>query len=516
VSVTPAPNLKCYITPPRGQRMNLAPFMAWSGTTTTNSISQNFGRQGDTANIVLVDDYYTTVPGYHNVSGQPHFMVQPLSTIEIVDLNCTSQPAAGILFAGLVTNPQWHWTSPGRVEWVLNCVDYAYYADKGVAQGQYVGLHAHEIIVDITNAADCGIIAKMYHDGGHVYPGPIIPILNLTEDKLTSHWDSITKLASGADTYGWFVDYNRELWWYPTELVFDSGVKVTDDPSATQPNIYQCQIDLEQQFFYEWDATTFFTRCLVSGAQQTVTFNLLEAQKSSTRTRTALSATPSPATQTWVANGTQSSWTLSYVPYTSTATTIASSSTIPQEEYDYLLLVNGTAQQVQVNDGTTTITSPWELIQSASGTWSLQVTTSGTVPPKGAVLQFWYKYTIAALAGANNTQMEAKLGGPNGGKYSEVINDTTIITTAAAYQRAKAELNEFGAPQERIDFYTSASFLGFFRVGESFTLESSKIPNSKFNYKLGQKGDTFFVIQQMITFQKGGYRSTHVVAVRGS
>ncbi len=519
MSQTALPNLRVYITPPRGTRQNMAPFMAWSGTNASNTISQNFGRQGDTANIVLVDDYYATVPGYHNVKGQPHFFIQPLSDIKIIDLNCTSQPAGGVLFAGLVTNPQWHWTSVGRIEWVLNCVDYAYYADKGVGQGKYVGLHAHEIMVDITNAADCGIIAKTVHNGGHVYPGPIIPILNLTEDKLTSHWDSVTKLASGAQTYGWFVDQNRNLWWYPTELNFDSGVVVTDDPKSPVPNIYECAIDISQQMFYEWDATTFFTRCLVRGAQQTITFNLPKAKKSSRRRRTTTARTatvPRPPTQTWVANGTQASWTLARTPDVTQTNVEASTDSVKAEQASFYLLVGGVPKQVQVYDGTSAVTAPWQIIQDVNGSWDLEVTPYGSVPPQGSVLQFWYKYTIEVLAGANNTQLEHRIGGPNGGNFSEVINDSSIISTHAAYQRAKAELNEFGAPQERVDFYTSPSFLGFFRVGESFTMESSKIPNSKFNYKIGMKGNSFFVIQQMISFKEGGYRSSHIVAVRGS
>ena len=292
MSVPAVPNLRCYIWSPDGQRRNYAMFMSYAGASAQSTISQNFGRQGDTATIILVDDFSAQVPGWNNTPGDPHFAIHPLSKIVIEDLGCAQTPSQGVLFAGLVTNPQWRRMSPNLVEWSLNCVDFAYYADKGVSQGKYVGMHAHEIIVDITNSADCGIVANTRANGGFVWPGPIIPILNLTEDKLTSHWDSITKMASQAAVYGWFVDYNRNLWWYPTELSFPSGVTVTDRPSNTAPGLWQCPIDQSQQMFYEWDCTEFYTRVLVQGATQTHTFNLPKAKKSSRKRRTKTTTVP--------------------------------------------------------------------------------------------------------------------------------------------------------------------------------------------------------------------------------
>lgn len=505
------PHLTCEVNEPNSQTaIDVAPFMSWSGASMQTTISSNFGRQGDTAQIVLVDDYSVVMAGFNVPANSPHFMIKPFSTIVITDQGATSQPAKGIIFAGLVTDPQWRWTAPGRVEWILQCVDFTYYADTSIVQAEYAGLTADYIMVDITTKANCGITAKRVVDGGHVYPGPTIPLANLNYGALSSAWDTITKLASQSQIFGWFVDGNRELWFYPTALSLPSGVTVTDAPTSNVPDINECHIDssLAYSMIYEWDATTFYTRCIVEGAVITHSYEAAKARKNEI-----------PPTDSWVGNGVQTSWPLSYQPEVSSTTLKAAAgivSTVGQTAITGApyLTVGGVVRAVSINDGTTPITTPFQFVQATNGLWTLQVTAGiGSTPSAGTIIKLWYRYKMPIIAVANLGNQQRAIGGPNDGIFSELISDTSLVSSTAAFARAKATLQEYGAPQERITFYTDASWLGWFRCGQTFALHASQVPNSANGYALGLVG-TFFVIQQMVIFRQGGFRTTQVTAVR--
>lgn len=502
------PNVTCVVTEPGGSPTNLALFMSWSGTTSQTTISSNFGRQGDTASIILVDDYNTPVTGFDTPAGQPHFQVRPLSTIVITDQGATSQPAKGVIFAGLVTDPQWRWTGPGRVEWMLQCVDFTYYADTAIVQGTYASLTADAIMVDLVKQANCGLKAALVKDGGHVYPGPTIPAANFAYEQLSSAFGTLATLASQSEVYGWFVDAELNVWFYPSTLSISSGVTVTDAPTSNVPSISECHIDssLAYAMTYEWDATSLYTRCIVEGATITHSFSSSQAQKGQIA-----------PTDSWVGNGVQSSWPLSYEPEISASVLAASAgvSGASSSGAPYLT-VGGTVMKVSINDGTTKITTPYQLVQATNGLWTLQVTAGvGSTPSAGTPIKLWYVYQLPIIAVANLPSQQAAIGGPNGGVFADLVSDTSLVTSASALARAKATLQEYGAPQERLTFYTDESWLGWFNCGQTFTLEAALIPNSANGYELGLTG-TFFVNQQMTILMPGGYRKTQVTAVRQS
>lgn len=500
------PDLTVIVTEPGGSPVDLAPFASWSGTQMQSTISSNFGRQGDTASIILVDDYSASVAGFSTPPNTPHFQVRPLSTIIITDQGATSQPAKGILFAGLVTDPQWRWTAPGRVEWMLQCVDFTYYADTAIVQGVYAGLTADAIMVDLVKKANCGLKADLVKNGGHIYPAPTIPVANFTYEQLSQAFGTLATQASQSEIYGWFVDYERNVWFYPATLSLDSGVTVTDTPTSNVPSLDECHIDssLAYSMMYEWDATTFYTRAVVEGATITHSFSTSKAKKGEI-----------PPTDSWVGNGVQSSWPLSYVPEVSARVleSAAGINTGTTSSGPYLT-VGGVVQAVDINDGTTKITTPYQFVQATNGLWTLQVTPGvGSTPAAGTQIRLFYRYQMPIIAIANNLGQQSAVSGPNGGVFADLVTDPSLVTSASALARAKATLKEYGAPQERLTFYTDESWLGWFRCGETFTLKSQLIPNSKNSYALGMTA-TFFVNQQMTIFMPGGFRKTQVTAVR--
>ena len=502
-----------------------APFMSWSGAYSSSTISQNFGRQGDTASIVLVDDYAASVSSFPNVGGggtrNPHFYIKPFSEILVIDNNVnaastapTNSMAEGVLFAGLITNPKFYWRAPGLVEWVLDCVDYTYLADNASASGLYVGQHISDIIIDLTQNAECGISAQPAPNG-RVYPTPITHYQNLGYDKLTNHWDALAKAASGNDVWGWYVDYQKQLWFYGSQAhapIFKSYVTVTDTIVAPVPSMWECHVDSSQEIYYEYDTSTFYTRCVVEGASTTHSYTLPTAKKNA-----------SPPVDSWRANGHEKSWVLSKTPDVTTANIVASEQSIKKEQSDFYLTIGRKAYRVEVWDATRPATSPFYLQENVTGAgipvWALHTNPSygGFTPSNGQVVSLWYKYMITVHAASNNVSQQRQLASlPNGGKFTTVVKDQTLTTVKQANLRAASVLKEYSEPQERITFYTDPSWIGVFRVGQTFVGNFSTIPNSDNGYQLGIYNTTFFIIQQQITFKDGGYRSCQVTAIRHS
>lgn len=505
------PNLTLKVTEPGSDTaIDLAPFLAWEGATGQTNVTGYFGNQGDTAQLVLVDDYSATVPGFDVPRGTPHFAIKPLSTVVLTDEGATEMASGGIIFAGLVTNPQWAWKAPGFSEWTLQCVDFTYYADTAVVQGTYAGLTADEVVIALVNQANCGLIAKSVKDGGHVYPGPTLPLLDIPYGQLSQALGTVVSQSSISQVYGWFVDPNREVWFYPTSVSVPSGVTVTDVPTPTDgsyvPGLYECHVDgsMAYSMLYERDATTFYTRVVVEGATATYSFDSSAAQK----------GTINP-TDSWVGNGVQRSWPLSYVPEVTSSTL---SKTISVDEGStsetLYLTVGGEATAVSINTGNTTVTTPYEIIQATNGLWTLQVTPGvGATPGAGVKIKIWYDYQLPIIAIANNRAQQAAAGGPNGGVFSDFVQDTSLTSVAAALSQAKAVLTEYGAPQERFTFYTDESWFGVMRCGQTYESHLTQVPNSANGDALGLDG-LFFVNQQMTIFVPGGFRKTQVTSVR--
>lgn len=519
------PSYNLSVTPPGNSSMNLAKYLTYNGATTSCTITQNFGRQGDTAQLVLTDDYSSNASD----PGSPSFVIPPFSLISLLDNNLNVQQqngAEGLIFTGLVTDPQWRWTSAGgggRAEWILNCVDYSYYADTAVGQGLYAGVTADNIMVDITHKCTPAIKAELAADGGHVYPGPNIPLARLSYDQLSSHWTNISTLATQSGIFGWYVDPQRNLWFYDQSRAIPSNVIVTDIIGQQVNYEYAvCGIDINNPMTYEWDGTTFYTRCVVEGALVTKTFDRSKAVKGTI-----------PPTDSWISSGNQSSWPLSYQPDITSASlkTAAGLSTTTKAGLALVVIGGSAANALQVAlgnatssgnvyevdyyDGSTPVTTPFQIAQDATtGVWYLQVTPGiGFIPGPGVQINLFYKYQAPVTAQADLSRQQELIGGPNDGVFSEYISDTSLTSVPAALNRATAQLQEYGFPQERLTFYTPASWVGWFRCGQSFTLHTRYIPDSQNNFNPGFVGQ-FFITQMQVQFTNGGYRQVQVTAVR--
>lgn len=456
-----APSMSCYITPPGGTSINYTAYLAYSGTGQSMTITQNFGRQGDTATIVLVDEHY----------GTPHFHIPAMSQIALVDNNLSTT-----VFSGVVDDPTLVVTGATRNEWVLQCLDNTIYANKIIAQGVYNGWTIDDIVVDITSRAKCGITAATIADGGYVAPAPSVSTLVLNWQNLTASWKQLAQLASQTTPYGWYVDKNLELHFYDASTALNSGVTFTTLPtvggSATEAHILR-----DSTFAYEWDGTQLFNRILVQGANQTIFSDV--------------SGSP---TDTWVGDGVTSAWPLRY--------TLTGEPT--------LKIGTKTTDVTVVQAGYAAPTTGWSVQQNSIGQWFL---TSSTPPGSGVKVRFWYDYQVPVVAQASDQASIAAFPGPNGGVFAEFQSNPSLTTAPMALAWAQQERQEYAFPVERMTWNTSDDWLGWIRAGYTCQIHNTLVPDAENSYALGVN-DTFIITANTVTWTDQGYRNMQLTAVR--
>lgn len=460
MTVIALPNLTLTVTPPGGSPTSYTNKFAWDGVSQTPTITQNFGRQGDTATFTLVDEY----------AGAPNFYIPPLSQISLYD-----NTAAQNLFAGVVNAPTLVVTGTNRNEWVLQCTDYTIYADNINVVGTFNGLPIDQIVVLLTQQANCGITATTVANGGFVSPAPVINTVTFNYVTLANAWLTLSQLAGTAVPYGWYVDENLALHFYSSDTAQESGVTfttaITTGGSLTEGHIYE-----DSNFGYEWDGTTLHNKILIQGATQTFAANL--------------SGTP---TDTWMADGTQTAWPLRFT-----------ASGTPT------LTVNSVNTTVVLESNGTLATSGWAIEQNAFGQWFL-ITTSA--PSGGSIIKLWYDYQVPIIAQASDYASQLEYAGPNGGIYEEFISDSTLTTSSMALARAQRERTEYAFVAERATFTTSEDWIGWIRAGWTFTFVNKYVPDSQGGWSWGIN-DEFIVVANTVTFGNGGYRTMSITAVR--
>lgn len=459
----PAADLSITITPPGGSPTAYATYFAYAGANAQITINQQFGRQGDTAVAILVDDWAG--------AAQPHFHIPTLSQISIDDANTSAN-----LFAGVVTDPVLLVDGANRNEWTLNCTDYTFYADNAIVHGTYDGLPIDQVVIDLTAQAGCGITAVSTANGGFVAPAPTVTQVNLNYQTLSSAWRTLAKLASSSTPYGWYVDKNLELHFFDASTALSSGANFTTTPT-TAASTTEGHFGRTTQFGYEWDGTSIRNRIIVQGGNQVFTANL-----------------KGNPTDTWRADGAQTSWPLRY--------TVTGSPT---------LTVNGASTPLTVVTGGGSTSAAWSIQQNAFGGWFL---IAASTPAAGTSIKIWYNYQAPVIAQASDYPSQSTYTGPNGGVYTEYISDSSLSTTSMALARAMRERVEYAFAAERLTFQSTEEFFGYVRAGETFTVTNFGIPDSRNSYAWGLTDATFLCVSNTVTIGTGGYRTMQIQGVR--
>lgn len=427
------------------------------------SIAQNWSRQGDTASFTLVDE--------HPVRSQLSFTVGTLATVTLTDLGLGQT-----LFSGVVPKPQFKIDGPNLATWQLDCVDWAYLSDRVLVSGDYSNYSADALAILITGQANCGIAAASTASGGYVSPGPPIPRVQFNNDTLTAAWTKISKLASLTGTYGWYVDENRNLHFYPVTSAPSSGWTFTDNISQVAANPTTYAPYLNDTLAYEWDATSIRNTVVVRGA------NYSQQQ-----------------TDLFVGNGSQASFPLTFVP---------DSNNISQAT----LTVGGASKTVSAETGSNATTA-WSIVKNAAGQWFLQPNTDPT-PASSTVISFTYPFLQPVVSQTSDPTSVARFKAlPNGGVFAYYIADSSLPTLYAAQQRGQREVATYSQPTERIQLDVPQTFTGHFRAGQTITVANGVIPDSQNNMVAGINAK-FLVLQCRINGDQGLYRTYQVTAAR--
>lgn len=455
------PNYTFKVTPPGGTAIDYTLNLTYAGSQNQMSITQNFGRQGDTATFILTDDWQGRT--------SPNFVIPVESQVTLFD-NTANQS----LFAGVVTMPTLVVRSANLNEWVLQCTDYTYYADSAYVAGTFNGYTIDKIIVALTNQANCGITAATVANGGFVHPAPSLARYAIDYTKLSSVWRSLSQLASISTPYGWYVDQNRALHFFDPTTAINSGITFTTSPtiagSLTEGHIAR------SGFRYDFDGTLIANRILVKGSNQTILTN----RKGS-------------PTGSWRADGTQDSWGLKFT-VTGTPT----------------LKLNGVATSVTVVKAGSSSTAKWQVTQNANGQWYL---TARTAPSSGTVIHIWYDYQIPVLGKADDIPSQQTYTGPNHGIFTKLVNDSSILTVDMAIARAQRERTEYAFAAERTTFESTEEFFGYLRAGYTFTYDNALVNDTRRGNAWGING-SFLCTANTVGFRKGGYRKMTITGVR--
>jgi hypothetical protein len=459
----PAPDLQLLITPPGGAEVDYTKYLTYEGANQQMTITQNFGRQGDTALFPLVVEHSGALP----------FSIPPMSQVKLHDTR-----VGQTLFGGVITNPAFCPLGPNLGEFDLGATDYTFYADHATVRFAPSGVsESDRIVVDLTNGAGCGITAATTANGGFVAPGPALPQWSLGYVALSSAWRTLATQMGQVTPYGWYVDDERQLHFYDQGSALDSRVTFTTSP-ATAGSITEGHVLLDTTFLWENDATSLVNKVLVQGATQAITYSLSRGP-----------------TDHWLSDGYNTSWPLRYT---------VSGSPAP------VLYVNGVDTTVTTEDSGEAPSGAWSIIANANGGYFL---VAAAAPYANAEIQLWYAYEAPIIMQATDAQSIATYPGPNGGVYSEFISDSSLTTPTMALARAQQDRQEYAYAVQRVTFNTSPDFLGWVRAGYVFTLDCALIQDPNRGYAMGVN-DQFLCTANTITFGEGGYRTCQITGVR--
>jgi hypothetical protein len=442
---------------------------------TTWSITQQWTRQGDTAIFYLVDEHSSSTESGVALS----FTVPPLATVTFNDVGL------GItLFSGLVTYPQLTRPGPNLSYWELQCTDWTYLSDRALVQLDAANLTTDQIVMAALANANCGITGALVSNGGFVYPGPLVVRAKFIFNTLSAALTNIVQLAATYTSWGWHIDENRRLHFYPVASAVNTGITFTDNltaqPSGNSPVSNTFGFYDSDNFDYGWDASQIRNVAIVRGS----TYFVAQVDN-------------------FVGNGSQAAW-----PLTQAADTTAISSA--------RLTVGGVVQTVSAQLGTSQ-TTQFIVQPNLSGQWFLQVNPGfGSVPGSGAAIVFNYKYVAPNIAQVvDNPSISRFASLPNHGVFKVYIADTNLQSLQAAQLRGQSEVHTFGLPEDRVQFYTTEDWPGHIKAGQLFTFVSSFTPDFNNGGSIGVN-DVFIVVQQTIAASTNGagYRTYQITAAR--
>jgi hypothetical protein len=413
-------------------------------------ISQKLSRQGTRFSFRLVSE-------------------SPIEVNELAVVNLSD--GATVLFEGLAYQTKTLIPGPNLWQYEVDAVDYTVYLDNRAVAGRYMGQTVGYIVADLLANYPCGIT------GNNVSDGPALALVSFQHVTFSRALTELCSMLSGPGTnWSWYVDSGRDLHLFDQATAEVGSAYLTDDPTDTGPNAAHYQRDTGggATFARIIDSSMLRTRVIVRGG------NLLS----------------NLWTDSFVGNGQQMSWPVSYAPETS--------------QYTPTLTVGGASASVAVDTGMPGQTAAFLLTVNAAGQWFLVANNPATPPGNGVVLALRYKFQAPVLVSASNqTAVSAYAKAWHDGRFDTPISDSSIQTLGAALQRAQAELAGYSVSEERLQVRTveSTTFTGTFQAGTLVTVT---------NTQLGIVQQPYLLLNNTIQGRPGGYRVYQMELVRVS
>jgi hypothetical protein len=446
------------------------------------TITQNWGRQGDTATFYLWDEH---------AAGGSTFTVPPLSTIVLTDTTLNQ-----VLFSGLVTFPEMYYQAPTLQKWELQCTDWTYMSDRATVFGDYSTQSADQIVRSLVALNNLGITTN------NVQQGPTIPRIQFVYLSLSDALKEVCLFAGANSTFGWYIDENRDLHFYDENQAGAPVAFFSDSGSDFQNGVYVPGYtgNYYTDYYYGWDATSIRNSVDVRGGLASATY-----------------------TEGWVGSGNQDTWPLTYTPDPQSVDVNDPNGAVDAPKF--ILTVGGVANSVSFESGTSA-TTDWVIISDPQrsggllGNAFLQINVNRASPPPppyppvGTVMSLTYNYLYPVICDVRDTASISEFSSlPNGGVFASVITDTNLLNLLAAIQRGRREVNSYSLPQERVTFNTDESFSGHVRAGQIIIWKNGFVADSQNSYAPGIN-DKFLVVQNQISGKLSGYRSYQITATR--
>lgn len=485
------------ITPPNGTPVELAwrllDGLAEAGQWT---ITENWGRQSDTASFFLVDEH---APGVKNV------IVPPMSLIEMFDLRLGE-----VIFGGVIDDPLLGWQATTLDYWTLNCDGYQVYLTTAepITYENSAPFLPGTIVLDLmTNGGQTpptgydtwfGVKAASITAGGFVNDVDGSPLTGVQFQNATLI-DCLTNLAMYASSitelWAAWVDEDRNLHFDRADIEAGPVAVFTDTPTAvgTQTTGHIQAVTAGSsgdgtgnQYTYEWNATDLRNVAQVAGT-----------------------SVDNQWTDHYLGDGTTQQWQLSFAPDTSGSDNGVNTV--------ITLTLAGSPVTVDTMTAGQAPTTDFVLVQGLNGVWTLQTGTANP-PSSGQALVLTYAYASPILLQVESNyvaQGANPYNGPNRGVFAEFVSDSSITSFSAALARGEREIGEYQFHQEIITFSSGEDYAGHVRAGDVIQCDLSQTPDSQNAWSIGFS-DLFVVTAVTIEASQNGlgFRMYSITAVR--
>lgn len=369
-------------------------------------ITQVLTRRGDTAHFDVLA-----------APGAVTFI--PFLPVQITDEQGNSK------FGGIITRVrQMVEEGPVMIRWRLYCQDYSYYLQHRLANKKYQNMTVDAIVKDLLASFPPGVTITTNHVQANL---PVITFFNVHYVSLADAFDRLVRMSLASAYLMWDVDAQGDLHFFDQNHVPAADVVLVDwPPGAGEANILR-----NSTFYYETDA---------SQLANSVTF----------RGGTYLSA---PFTDTWVGNGQQLTFPLSYAPDTDPSA----------GGYVPTVTVGGVAQTVALD--TNSGFGSNECLVSIDQTTRTAVLRFATAPGSGVVIEAAYVFDMPVLVRRQNRASIQQYG-----TWEQYVVDSSVKTQAAAGTRAGSLLSQFAVPLEKALFDVDMTYIGSLGAGKLVTV----------------------------------------------